>query len=604
MDEKALGALDDVLARGFAGQHNGQGDFAFAHHLIQEVIYAGMTAPRRVFWHLRLAEAIQAMRPDDAESLAHHYNRAGDSNRARVYYAEAGDRARRFGALDDAARYYRAALERWPDSDLAGRAELLFKRGQCLWLLGELQAALGTWSESRDLHDTLGNRLRVGDIERMTGRVYWEMNDRKTSMEHHHRALTILEQEPESIELARAISAISQMHMLAAEFNEAVAAGKRALALAERLGAEDVAIHAQTNIGLSLASSSDTERALAMLRDSLHRALEANLPHDTMRIYIGLAEQFLSLGRYPEARETYDALAEYARRVHSDLFTGIALKSLVQIKWLTGHWSEALAYRQQLLDWMRISSRSHLATVWANRMLGTLHNDLGQPDIARRALERDLAAARSAAELQTTVPHLGELARAYAALGSEADAVEVVQELLDWVSHSSQVIFDCIMPVLVTCRWLATRIDSPNGDALQASVAWLQRAAEQLDTLEAWTALAEGSGMALLAEGNSDQSAEQLYLAAAGWESLGRPYDQALALGTLGSALQRAGSAEAACATLDQALAICGRLTAQLADAELRTSFLNSPQLRELRLARAAMRGRPDSDAPTRRAPH
>ncbi|MGH9174466.1 MAG: ATP-binding protein, partial [Vicinamibacterales bacterium] len=153
-DEPALHALEDVLARGFVVQRDLQEDFAFAHHLIQEVIYAGMTLPRRVYWHRRLTEAIQALRPDDVEALAHHFSRAGDDERARVYYVQAGDRAQQLAALDDAARLYRSALNRWPDSDPAGRADLLYKRGQCQWVLGELHAALESLDLSRALFES------------------------------------------------------------------------------------------------------------------------------------------------------------------------------------------------------------------------------------------------------------------------------------------------------------------------------------------------------------------------------------------------------------------------------------------------------------------
>jgi tetratricopeptide (TPR) repeat protein len=379
------------------------------------------------------------------------------------------------------------------------------------------------------------------------------------------------------------------MHMMAAEFDEAIVWGERALELATRLGAEDVAIHAQTNIGLSLVSSTSTERGLAMVRDSLSRALAANLVHDAMRIYFGLAEQFFSLGRYAEAHETYDALLAYAKRVQSDLFTGIALKSLVQLEWLTGRWTAALSHRQQLLIWMRSSSQPPVAIVWANRMLGTLHNDLGQAELARRVLELDLAAARSANELQTTVPHLAELARAYAALGREADAAGVLQELLTWVGRFPYVVFDCVLPLLVACWWFATQADSLDRDALGDCVTHLQRAAEHIGTVEAQAALAEGVGMALLAEGRPTQAAEQLQVAVVGWESLDRPYDQARALGALGITLQRAGQVSAARTAFDSALACYDSLATQLADPELKATFLSSPLVGELRITRSQL---------------
>jgi tetratricopeptide (TPR) repeat protein len=282
--------------------------------------------------------------------------------------------------------------------------------------------------------------------------------------------------------------------------------------------------------------------------------------------------------------------------VHSDFFTGIAIRSLVQVHWLTGQWAQALGNRQKLLDWLRISSRTHIGTVWAARMLGTIHNDLGQADLARQVLERDLATALSAAELQTTVPHLAELARANAALGRDADAATLLHELLTWLDSSPQVVFDAILPVLVACHWFATRPDAPDLDGLRACVDWLQRAADRLETEEGRAALAEASGIMLRAGRAPSQAARQFHHAAERWEALGRPYDQARALSSLGETFAESSQASGASAALDQALVLYHTLARQLSDPELARSFLNSPQVRELIAARANLPARTEAD--------
>ena len=582
-EETALRALDDILARGFIEQQALPGDFRFIHHLIQEAIYAGMSAPRRRFWHRRLAEALQQLRTDDAGSLAYHLSRAGEDDRARVYYALAADRARQSAALEDAAAYYDAALERWPADDQAGRARLLDRLGQCRWVLGDLAAALEAFEAARGLYAALDNQLRLGDTERAIGRVHWERSDREASLRHYHRALAILEQEPESVELARTISALSQMHMLASELAPAVAWGERALELAERLGAEDVAIHAALNVGIALTSLHAAERGLALMHSSAARARAAGLPHDAMRAELNLGEQYFSMGRFAEAREHYDALLDEARRVRSDFFTGIALRGLVQLLWLTGQWAEALRYRQELLGWLRSAAPSNLAVVWASRILGTLHNDLGQPKLARAALERDLTTARAAAELQTTAPHLAELARAYASLGRDADAARVIAELLGWLGPSAEIVFDAIPAALIACHWLAARPEPERLDGLLICHAWLAGAERQLQTPETRAALTESDGLRLLASDSPAAATAPLRDAASGWEALGRPLDRVRALGTLANALERATQPAEARAARDRALALYDALAERLTDPELNAAFLNSRQVLSLR---------------------
>jgi tetratricopeptide (TPR) repeat protein len=403
--------------------------FTFAHALIPGALYEGVSTLRRRRMHRRVAAAVNAVHPDDLEGLAYHWAKAGDHECARGYYLQAGDRARSLAALDDAAAHYGAALERWPTNDQAGRAETLRKLGECQWVTGDSQNALETFGACYALFKESGDDLGAGAVQRLIGRIYWEQGDREMSLRHYHRALEILEDGPESVELARAVSAISQMHMLASEFDQAVAWGERALILAERLGAEDVTVHALNNIGTSLVKS-DLERGIMMLKDSLRRALALGLPGDVCRAYNNLGELQLWRHRYEEARATLEDLHTYALRVHVPLYVGSALVWLTKLDWLTGDWDSAITRRQQLLAWVAESPVTAVPGIWASTVLGCMYNDLGQAEEARAELERGLPKARSAAELQTTVPQLGQLARAYAILGLDSETMDLVAELV------------------------------------------------------------------------------------------------------------------------------------------------------------------------------
>jgi tetratricopeptide (TPR) repeat protein len=179
-------------------------------------------------------------------------------------------------ALEEAIRSYRAALTGMAAEDQAGRAEMLRKLGECLWMVGQLPVALAALADCSALYERLGNRIGAGAVQRLFGRLYWEQGERATSVHHYQQALESIEREPESIELARAVSAISQMHMLASEYEQAIAWGERTLALARRLDAKDVIVHALNNIGVALMPSSNAERGLALLKDSLNQALDLN----------------------------------------------------------------------------------------------------------------------------------------------------------------------------------------------------------------------------------------------------------------------------------------------------------------------------------------
>lgn len=587
--EPALNALETLLARGFLREHERIGTYAFAHHLVQEAIYSGLVGPRRAYFHLRIAEELQALHPDDFESLAYHFARAGQGETARIYSLRAAERARQLLAMKDAAEHYHTALALWPEADPAGRAETLYRLGHCQWVSAETDRALETFQAARALFEQLGEWVKAGDSERVIGRLYWETGERATALLHHRRALALLEGAPESAELGRALSSISQMHLVAGEYDQAVSWGERALALAERLEAEDVTVHALNNIGSARirVHEFDPPRGLDLLRDSLRRALVLGLAHDTCRAYFNLGEDLVGLCRYDEARAVFEELYVYSERVQAQIFQGGALRRLAALDWSCGRWTEVLDRWPALLK-----SSTGIWGVWAGRLVGRIYIDLGQIEMARLELERTLPRILKWGEVQIIVPHLEQLARAYAAQGAEAEADQTVQQFLDLIDRSPYLDWSCTMPVIFACSWFATRPQTL--PAARACLPRLERAHHQFRTRESEAALAEGQAIIASAEGALPAATHHFRQAAAAWEALGRPYDQARALKGLGYALHarqtqhpQAGPADsdssAARLALGRALAILDSLAAQVSNSSLKTSFLGSELYQQIR---------------------
>jgi tetratricopeptide (TPR) repeat protein len=420
--------------------------------------------------------------------------------------------------------------------------------------------------------------------------LYWEQGDRAQAQRHYHQALAMLEQGPESVELARTISAISAMHLLASAYDEAIAWGTRALALAERLAAEDVIIHALNNLGAAYAPSRDRERGLAMLQDSLRRALRIKLPHDACRAYTNMAEVLFWMGRYAEARTTYEELLAYATRVQVSLFIGDALVHLGELEWQSGQWAAALTRRERIIEWRESMTTSMVPGVWASTLLGWMRNDLGQPQAARQVLEAELPQARGLAEAQTTVPHLGQLARALAGLGLETETTAIVEELLALFDHTPDTHRNNALALLFACQWLAAHPAAGDLAAARACLSRLERAA-QIGSPETTAAYDEGQGIIALAEDNPAQAVRLFQSAAGQWQALNRPYDQLRALRGLGQALRQTGDTGQAQAAFKQALGLIETLARQLEDTELKASFLNSLVVQEIREGQSRLYG-------------
>jgi DNA-binding SARP family transcriptional activator len=133
-DEAALEGLEDLLDRSFIVETANQGEFSFAHHLVREALYAELSAPRRAYWHSRVADAYVRLanrlpsseQPGLAARIVHHA-RAGERADLVLEWAPvAAEQARRVSAYADALNLYEIAseacerLRRDPDIDTAG----------------------------------------------------------------------------------------------------------------------------------------------------------------------------------------------------------------------------------------------------------------------------------------------------------------------------------------------------------------------------------------------------------------------------------------------------------------------------------------------------
>jgi tetratricopeptide (TPR) repeat protein len=172
-------------------------------------------------------------------------------------------------------------------------------------------------------------------------------------------------------------------------------------------------------------------------------------------------------------------------------------------------------------------------------------------------------------------------------LGSET--AKLVQEIVDWIDGGAFAQQYSTVPLLFACEWLAGRSDEDALEEARACLRRLERADEQIRIPETAACLDEAQGSVALAEGDHKRAVQGFRSAVVRWKDMGRPYDEARALGGLGHALAGVDDPTSAREAFDQALEIFDSLAAQLGDAELKRSFLNSGPVREVREAHAAL---------------
>ena len=145
-----LDALDEAVAAGLLIDA-GPGDYAFAHALVRETIYEGLSPTRRMRLHRELGEALEAVGGDvdaHAGALAHHFAKAapdGQAAKAATYALAAGRSATARLGYEEAIAHYERGLKAL---ELTGRAQV--ERCELLLGLGEARRLAGQNQRSRE----------------------------------------------------------------------------------------------------------------------------------------------------------------------------------------------------------------------------------------------------------------------------------------------------------------------------------------------------------------------------------------------------------------------------------------------------------------------
>ena len=131
--DEMLETLDEALAaRVITDSPGNPGRLRFAHVLIRDTLYDGLTSVRRVRLHRQVVDAIEARHGDELgphlAELAHHATAGRNAGKGLDYARRAGDRALALLAYEEAARLYGTAIATLRPDDRADdrtRCELL-----------------------------------------------------------------------------------------------------------------------------------------------------------------------------------------------------------------------------------------------------------------------------------------------------------------------------------------------------------------------------------------------------------------------------------------------------------------------------------------------
>jgi DNA-binding CsgD family transcriptional regulator len=549
------GQLDDALREGVAHQlliaRPARDDYDLRHALLQEVIYASLLPGERTRLHAVLAEALVAhpgwvggTAATVAAELAHHWQAAGELERALPALVEAGLAAERAFAPAEALWHLERALELWMRVPEAAqltpidRGVLLERAAEAAYLVDAAPRAVDLLREALAGVDQQHDPVRAGLLHERLGRYRRETLD-QTALTAYEEAVRLVPVEPPSTERATVLAGYAQILNFLAMYREGWRVAEEALATARQVKARREEGRALACLGGALAALGHPDEGVAHLGDAWRIAEEQGDVDGLGWACIMHAHALERAGRLEEALAAALDGAEASHQRGGASWRDSLQSYAGYFEFLLGRWKEADRHFRAVLERDRLTGDKGVLTRWDRARLGIAR---GEVAAAHRNLEEAgrLAAkgGRAYFDAQFAAP-LG-IARAELALweGRDEEAFEAAAEGLAALARIGDQLG---RPVLFALGLAAAANRAERAFARRATAeaeAALRDGGQLLARLEALAddnasfpelsaVLAQSRAEGSRLSGQSDPAAWTA--AAAAWEALGQPYPAACA---------------------------------------------------------------------------
>ena len=387
-EDVVLDALGELLARNLV-REVGRVHFAFAfsHQLIADTVYAGIDAQRLAQWHRRVAGTLERLavdRDDAAGTLALHYDRAGDPEKAAQYYLAAAQRSFAVFANQEALASASRGLALSTDSDR--QRALLGLRERILGRLGDREAQRADIEALERLARDDDSRMDVVWRRAQWARALGELADEARYLEYFAQRARAA---GDLARMAAAHRASARNLLLRSHYADALSAAREAMAIdRERgdAGGEIDALCLLSEIAVNRGDAAEAEHALEQAGVRAENTAEQSLIARVAMASAGVAIMRRDFAR--AAADAQEALRRYREIGDREGEAEAGTRVASALSFLLRFEEAAAAFAAAANVYRALGNRLQLAYLLFNRTGSQMQ--LGLLDDARSALTEAL----------------------------------------------------------------------------------------------------------------------------------------------------------------------------------------------------------------------
>jgi DNA-binding CsgD family transcriptional regulator/tetratricopeptide (TPR) repeat protein len=342
---ETLPGIDDAIAAGLV-LRDGDG-LSFRHELARFAVLEDLAVIRAIGLHRSALIALRRAGIADAARLAHHAEGAADGVAVLEFAPLAAEQALDNGAYREAIAQLRRSLRFATPTD-DRRVDLLEKLGDAEMVVANGVAADEAWTEALAIRRARGDQPQlVGDLVRRIARSAMWRADFSRAMAFAREAVAILMPVGESHELGMAFVGLSGQLMMESHSEEAIELGERALAMADKLGDDEVRALALNYIGAAEVGLGQ-EKGLDKLERSVAIARANGLASAVYRGLFNLAASAAVLQQLHRSEGYFDELTRFS--ASSEVISCNIDANRAEVQLMLGRWAEADASASDALQ--------------------------------------------------------------------------------------------------------------------------------------------------------------------------------------------------------------------------------------------------------------
>jgi len=457
---------------------------AFGHEIARQAVAGAVPAARAEEVHRGLLDTLIRTHADPAR-IVHHAVAVGDADAIVTYGLAAARQAVRCHANREAMAHFGRVGELAARLSSAEQADLYTEWMSVCIDMGDIEQAAQIGQRALVLRRSLGDTVGTGRMLVRLAHTHWVLGHGADGDRHIDEAISVLSAGPPGSELADAFAARAVRDMMNWRASGAWMSAHRAADLARECGDDEVLAYALMVIGMTdfLQGRDGT----ATVEEGIELARAVGDDHTVCVAYANLAETAVEHRQRDRALRYLDRGSAWAdeHEVLSVLSYLTSLRSRLELD--RGRWHDADALAGSVLTSPATSPLNQMNALYT---ITRLHVRRGEDD-AETLVRRFVSEAERTGELQRLVPAAVVRAEWAELIGRLATERPALRDLHDRLA------------------------DTVQGWAIGEVAIWLARAGER-------DLSPDGAAAPFRLELDGDWQA-----AAAAWEDLGCPYEQA-----------------------------------------------------------------------------